>query len=110
MSLEPPKQLFNVKTLPTTSVTLYPARAHITRDIHDILLKPGANEVEIYGLSPSVDEHSIQIEGKGAATIADMTVELVPNREIFEEEYSDDSDTESDFDDESETSDESGEA
>ncbi|KAF2196542.1 hypothetical protein GQ43DRAFT_484866 [Delitschia confertaspora ATCC 74209] len=79
-----PKQVYNLKDLSTTSVTLYPTWAHVTRDIQDIALAPGANEVEIYGLSPSVDEHSIQIEGKGFATIADMTVELVPNLEIFE--------------------------
>ncbi|KAF2463193.1 uncharacterized protein BDR25DRAFT_307940 [Lindgomyces ingoldianus] len=86
------KQIFNIKDLPTKSVILYPTRAHITREINNVLLKPGANEVEIYGLSPTVDEHSIQIEGQGAATIADMTVQFVPNRDIFEEIYPDDED------------------
>ncbi|KAF2182203.1 hypothetical protein K469DRAFT_712812 [Zopfia rhizophila CBS 207.26] len=93
MLSDPSKQVFNIKDLPTKSVTLYPTRAHVTRDIHDVMLKPGANEVEIYGLSPTVDEHSIQIEGKGAATIVDMTVELMPNRDIFEEIYPQESDT-----------------
>ena len=93
-------QTFVISNLPTASVTLYQTRAHIVRRIDNVLLRPGANQVVIYGLSPTVDEHSIQIEGTGGtATIADMTVELVPNREIFEETYpeeSDDSDDESD--------------
>lgn len=76
-----------IKDLATKSVILYPSRAHIVRDINDVVLKPGPNEIEIYGLSPTVDEHSIQIEGRGAATIVDMTVDLVPNCDIFEEVY-----------------------
>jgi hypothetical protein len=82
-------QTFNISSLSTKSVTLYPTRAHITRQIDNIRLNSGANEIVIYGLSPSVDEHSIQIEGQGSATIVDMTVELVPNREIFQEAYPD---------------------
>lgn len=95
------KQVYNIKDLSTKSVTLYSTRAHVTREINDVRLRPGANEVEIYGLSPTVDEHSIQIEGQGNATIVDLTVELVPNRDIFEEVYpedSEDSDTESEDD------------
>ena len=33
------KQEFHVRDLPTRSVTLYPASAHIVRDISDIVLK-----------------------------------------------------------------------
>lgn len=94
MASELPKQTINIKDLSTKSVILYPSRAHITRDIHNVVLKPGINEVEIYGLAPTIDEHSVQIDGKGAATIVDMTVELVPNKEIFEEVYPEDSDEE----------------
>ncbi|KAF2794415.1 hypothetical protein K505DRAFT_324805 [Melanomma pulvis-pyrius CBS 109.77] len=89
-------QVFNISNLSTKSVTLYPTRAHITREIGNVLLKPGVNEVVIYGLSPTVDEHSIQIEGQGVATIVDMTVELVPNRDIFEETYPDESESSDD--------------
>lgn len=85
--MESQKQEFLIKELPTKSVVLYPSRAHITRDINDVVLKPGPNEIEIYGLTPTTDEQSVQLDGKGAATITDITVELVPNREIFEEVY-----------------------
>jgi len=101
MSVDGSIQVFNISNLSTKSVTLYPTRAHITREIDNVVLKPGAaSEVQIYGLSPTVDEHSIQVEGQGAATIVDMTVELVPNRDIFEETYPDETD---DSDDDSET-------
>jgi hypothetical protein len=102
IAIEASTQTFNISNLSTKSVTLYPASAHITRLIDNVPLKPGMNEVVICGLSPSVDEHSIQIEGQGSATIVDMTVELVHNREIFEETYpneseSPDDDSEPDF-------------
>ena len=85
-----PKQSISIKDLPTKSVTLYPSRAHITREINDVLLKPGLNEIEIWGLTPTTDEYSIQIDGRGSATITDMTVDLVPNRERYEDAYPED--------------------
>lgn len=48
-------------------------------------------------MTPTADEHSIKVEGTGSATITDMTVELLPNRDIFQEIYPD-SDSESDKD------------
>ncbi|KAF2097558.1 hypothetical protein NA57DRAFT_41280 [Rhizodiscina lignyota] len=84
-----PKQEILVKDLPTKSVTLYPSRAHIVREIRDVELKPGPNEIEIYGVTPTADEQSVQIDGRGSATITDITVELVPNREIFQDVYPD---------------------
>jgi hypothetical protein len=52
-------------------------------------------------LTPTTDEHSIKVEGTGSAIITDITVELLPNRDIFEDIYPDsDSDKEdSDQDD-----------
>ncbi len=41
----------------------------------------------IEGLTPTVDEHSIKVEGTGAATITDMTVTLITNREVYEDIY-----------------------
>ncbi|KAK3306502.1 uncharacterized protein B0T15DRAFT_509873 [Chaetomium strumarium] len=85
----PHKQEFHVRDLPTRSVTLFPARAQVVRDIRDVVLKPGANEITVVGLTPTVDEHSIKVEGTGSAIITDMTVELLPNRDIFQEMYPD---------------------
>ena len=57
-------------------------------------LKPGANEITIYGLTPTADESSIKVDGKGSATITDMMVDLIPNRESYEDVYPSDSDDE----------------
>ncbi|KAI9763066.1 MAG: hypothetical protein M1840_000957 [Geoglossum simile] len=100
------KQEFLIKDLATRSVTLYPARANVVRDINDVCLKPGANEITIYGLTPTADEHSVKVDGRGTATITDMTVDLVPNRDIFEDVYpSDTEDPDSDSDSEMEEND-----
>ncbi len=49
------------------------------------------------GVTPTADEHTIKVEGTGSAIITDITVELLPNRDIFEEIYPE-SDSESDKD------------
>jgi hypothetical protein len=84
-------QTYNLKDVPTDSVTLYPTKAHITRHIPDVQLSPNStHEIVILGLSPTVDENSIRCEGQTAAgngqivTVMDMSVQLVPNRELFE--------------------------
>ncbi|KAK9445805.1 mucoidy inhibitor-like protein [Metarhizium brunneum] len=89
---------YKLRDLGTRSVTLFPTRAQIQRDIKS----SGTNEITIFGLSPTVDEDSVKVEGRAGFTISDVSVEQLPNREIFEEVYpepdSDDSD-ESDDDD-----------
>jgi hypothetical protein len=105
MAGEIPRLSFQVKDLPTKSVTLYPSRAHVVREICDVVLTPGQNEIKIHGLSPSVDENSVQIDGRGGASITDLTLELVPNTEDFYETYpveSDSSDSESEDDEDDE--------
>jgi len=87
MSTDAPHQQFLLKTLPTKTVTLYPSRAHVVREIDNVVLRPGPNTIEIYGFTPTTDENSIQVDGRGAASIMDMTVDLVPNRDIFEDVY-----------------------
>ncbi|KAL6717528.1 hypothetical protein ACLMJK_005443 [Lecanora helva] len=88
------KQEFNVRHLSTQEVYFFPARAQIVRSIENLTLKPGPNEVTIYGLTPTADESSIKVDGKGAATITDMIVELVPNQENFDDVYFEDSEDE----------------
>ena len=76
----PHKQEFRIRDLSTRSVLLFPSRAQVIRDIKNITLQPGANQIVIDGLTPLVDEHSIKVEGTGSATITDVTVDLLPNR------------------------------
>ncbi|KAI9889071.1 MAG: hypothetical protein M1814_005860 [Vezdaea aestivalis] len=92
---------YEIKDLETTSVTLSPHAATVVRRINDIVLKPGPNEITIYGLTPTIEEHSLQFDGQGAASIADMTVEYVDNKDRFESHY-DSGSNESSDDEESE--------
>ncbi|KAG5918469.1 hypothetical protein E4U42_006840 [Claviceps africana] len=80
---------YKIRDLSTRSVTLFPSRAQIHRDIRNIGLKPGTNEITISGLSPTVDEGSIKVEGGSGLIINDVSIETLPNREIFEEIYPD---------------------
>ena len=88
----PAKVEYNVRNLSTRSVTLFPTRAQVFRDIKDVPLKPGTNEITILGLSPTVDEDSIKVDGSGSAIISNIAVESLPNRDIFEEVYPDSDD------------------
>ena len=81
------KQEFLIRNLPTRHVTLYPTKAQVVRDINDITLRPGANEITLYGITPTADESSIKVDGRGAATITDIMVDLVPNKQVYEDVY-----------------------
>ncbi|KAJ4124130.1 hypothetical protein NW768_009483 [Fusarium equiseti] len=100
---------YNIRDLGTRSVTLFPAQAQVKRDIKDVPLKPGINEISIVGLSPTIDKHSVMVEGSGAATITGISVEYLPNREIFDEVYPDLDDDDDDDDFESEDGDQDDE-
>lgn len=65
----------------------------------------GANEIIVVGVTPTADEHSIKVEGTGSAIITDITVELLPNRDIFQEIYPE-SDSESEKDESDDDDDE----
>ncbi|KAK0717953.1 hypothetical protein B0T26DRAFT_711427 [Lasiosphaeria miniovina] len=90
----PHKCEYRIRDLPTRSVTLFPTRAQVVREIKDVALKPGANEITIVGLTPTADEDSIKVEGTGAAIITDIAVTLLPNNDIFEDIYPDSDDDE----------------
>ncbi|KAI0012437.1 hypothetical protein F4779DRAFT_633822 [Xylariaceae sp. FL0662B] len=83
------KREYHIRDLGTRSVTLFPSRAQVVRDIKDIPLKTGINQVVILGLTTTLDEHSVKIEGTGSAIISYIVVELLPNREIFQDVYPD---------------------
>ncbi|KAF8419303.1 hypothetical protein EV426DRAFT_538919 [Tirmania nivea] len=76
-----PRQQFSLPQLPTSSVTIYPARATVVRNIRGIILKPGRNEIILHQLTPRADENSIKVSGRltegKILLIADMTVDLV---------------------------------
>lgn len=56
------------------------------------------------GFTPTADENSIKVDGKGSATITDMMVELIPNPENFDDVYPEsEDDTEESEDDQSES-------
>ncbi|KAM0249666.1 hypothetical protein ACHAQJ_008963 [Trichoderma viride] len=73
--------------LNTSSVTLFPSRAQVYREIKGVQLKRGTNEVTIVGLSRTLDSDSIKVESNGSATITNLEVEDVPNRQLFHEVY-----------------------
>lgn len=77
-----------------------------TDNIRLTVHQPGPNEIIILGLSPSVDEDSIKVEGTGSAIISDIAVELLPNRDIFQEIYPDSDDDKSDVESDEEDDDE----
>ena len=58
----------------------------------------------ILGFTPTADENSIKVDGKGSATITDMMVELIPNPENFDDVYPEsEDDAEESEDDQSES-------
>ncbi|KAH6660980.1 hypothetical protein BKA67DRAFT_549803 [Truncatella angustata] len=85
---------FQIRDLATQSVTLFPGRAQVVREIK-AQLKPGANQITIIGLTPGTDEHSIKVEGTGSAIITDINIQSLPNREVFEDVYPDSDESES---------------
>ncbi|GKU17669.1 unnamed protein product [Fusarium langsethiae] len=90
---------YKIRDLGTCSVTLFPIQAQVKREISDVPLKPGINEISIVGLSPTIDKQSVMVEGSGAATITGISVEFLPNREIFDEVYPDSDEDDSEIED-----------
>ncbi|KAL7912669.1 hypothetical protein GGI35DRAFT_476506 [Trichoderma velutinum] len=87
--------------LNTSSVTLFPSRAQVYREIKGVQLKRGTNEVTVIGLSQTIDSDSIKVESNGGATITNLEVEAATNRQLFHEVYPEsDSESESESDEE----------
>ncbi|KAK1624412.1 hypothetical protein BDP81DRAFT_329963 [Colletotrichum phormii] len=78
---------YHVRDLATRSITLFPNSAQVVRDLRNLQLKPGANEITIFGLTPTVDESTIKVDGTGSAIITDIAIEFVPNHESFQDVY-----------------------
>ncbi|KAJ7505898.1 hypothetical protein B0H11DRAFT_1976597 [Mycena galericulata] len=57
------------------AVSLYSTRAEITR-LYKFAVKTGQNQVNIAGLPNALEHESLRVEGRGAATIHDVTVSM----------------------------------
>ncbi|KAI4153814.1 MAG: hypothetical protein LQ340_002088, partial [Diploschistes diacapsis] len=89
------KKEIHIRDVATRSVTFYPRRAQVVRDIENVVLKDPTKSPSSAS-HPPADENSIKVDGHGNATITDLSVELVRNPEIFEEIYRSDSEDASD--------------
>jgi hypothetical protein len=93
-------QEYHVCDLGTRSVTLFPSRAQVVRDLKDVRLeRDQPNHIIITGLTPTIDEHSIKVEGSGAALITNIAIINRPNPESFDDVHPESDDTESETDD-----------
>ncbi|KAJ6555010.1 hypothetical protein DFH09DRAFT_1365962 [Mycena vulgaris] len=63
------------------SVSLYSMRAEITR-LYKFAVKTGQNQVNIAGLPNALESESLRVEGRGAATIHDVTVSMAKGEHI----------------------------
>ncbi|KAG6907484.1 hypothetical protein DXG01_008774 [Tephrocybe rancida] len=69
--------LVSVDSSKILKVSLYSGRAEITR-LYKFLVKTGQNQVNINGLPNVLDRDSIRVEGRGSATIHDVTLSDIP--------------------------------
>ncbi|KAF5369113.1 hypothetical protein D9615_010435 [Tricholomella constricta] len=79
----PPFQVVNALELVSTEhskitgVSVYSGRAEITRAFR-FNVKTGQNQVTVNGLPNMLDQDSLRVEGRGAATIHDVTISRIP--------------------------------
>ncbi|KAL6910267.1 hypothetical protein GGI43DRAFT_389759 [Trichoderma evansii] len=100
---------YQANDISTSSVTLFPSRAQVRREIKAVQLKHGTNQITIIGLSQTLDPDSIRVESNGSATVTNLEVEEVPNRQLFDEVYPEiESESESDAETEEASDDEVG--
>ncbi|KAI0529932.1 hypothetical protein GGR58DRAFT_495139 [Xylaria digitata] len=90
---------YHVRDLPTRSVTLFPTSAQVVRDIKNVPLKAGSSQITIIGVTPTLDEHSVKVEGTGHVMITDLAIDLLNNREDFDDVFTELNDVDSKSDD-----------
>ncbi|KAG5728061.1 Serine/threonine-protein kinase A-Raf [Termitomyces sp. T112] len=66
-------ELVSIESSKIAAVSVYSGRAEITR-VFKFEVKTGQNQVAISGLPSILDQDSLRVEGRGAATIHDVTV------------------------------------
>ncbi|KAJ7149203.1 hypothetical protein C8R43DRAFT_925110 [Mycena crocata] len=74
-------ELQSLKDSKITSVSLYSTRAEITR-LYKLAVKTGQNQVNISGLPNALEPESLRVEGRGAATIHDVTVSMAKGEHV----------------------------
>ncbi|RDB30474.1 Protein F37C4.5 [Hypsizygus marmoreus] len=70
-------ELVSVDNSRITRVSLYTGRAEITR-LYTFNVVAGQNQVVISGLPSVLDQESLRVEGRGSATIHDVTISTMP--------------------------------
>ncbi|KAJ7913867.1 hypothetical protein B0H13DRAFT_1612159 [Mycena leptocephala] len=86
MTTDPPAfeptsiELQSIKDSKIIAVSLYSTRAEITR-LYKFAVQTGQNQVYISGLPNVLEAESLRVEGRGAATIHDVTLSMV-NKDI----------------------------
>ncbi|KDR77584.1 hypothetical protein GALMADRAFT_245733 [Galerina marginata CBS 339.88] len=66
-------ELVSVRDSKITGVSVYSNRAEITR-LFNVSVKTGQNQLNIVGLPDGLDHESLRVEGRGAATIHDVSI------------------------------------
>ncbi|KAJ7914284.1 hypothetical protein B0H13DRAFT_2003163, partial [Mycena leptocephala] len=74
-------ELQSVSDSKIIGVSLYSSRAEITR-LYKFSVKTGQNQVNISGLPNVLEAESLRVEGRGAATIHDVTVSTAKGEHI----------------------------
>ncbi|KAF8148209.1 hypothetical protein B0H34DRAFT_669000 [Crassisporium funariophilum] len=69
-------ELDSVKDSKIISVSVYSGRAEVTR-LFKFNVKTGQNQLNISGLPRVLDEDSLRVEGRGSATIHDVTISTI---------------------------------
>ncbi|TFK22942.1 mucoidy inhibitor A [Coprinopsis marcescibilis] len=83
-SIQPPAfdeiselKLVSEKNSKIISISVYSGRAEVTR-LFKFGVKTGQNQVEVVGLPSAMDQQSFRVEGRGSATIHDVTIAYIP--------------------------------
>nr|GAT55163.1 predicted protein [Mycena chlorophos] len=74
-------ELQSVAASKIIAVSLYSSRAEVTR-LFKIAVKTGLNQVNISGLPNVLETESLRVEGRGAATIHDVTVSTAKGEHV----------------------------
>ncbi|KAH8083291.1 hypothetical protein BXZ70DRAFT_900822 [Cristinia sonorae] len=69
-------ELVSVKDSKITNVSVYSGRAEITR-LFEFTVKAGQNQLNIVGLPQALEWESLRVEGRGTATIHDVSISTI---------------------------------